>query len=566
MKKFLLYASAVSAMMLAGSCQKEAVESVSEGEATVTFALELPNTVETKAMSQAEATNIVYYEIWNADWSRQLYPVDASALASKPVSGRQAQIEMKLVANQTYNFIFWAQNDSHNAYDVNELKNVKVNYDVIGAEGNQDKFDAFYATRQIKVTGPVNETIELYRPFAQLNFGADVMATDLGPVVVTGTTVTVTNLATVFNTIEGIGQVDGNAATATFAATGLATDEALVTGGKSYTWVTMDYMLMMNDQSLVDVDAAFGVEGLDDKVVRTVTNVPLKKNHRTNIVGDLFSIDAVLNIIVEPAFDQSYIVVTDESVKLNDGSYFARSVAEFEYALKNVEAGKTIYLADGVYEGVFLMDKSYDVTIEAANEGQATVSGKLAVAYGDVTLKGLKFMVSANTAGATANSLVNKAGAYVIPMYCADLTVEDCTFEGMTDSEGAIYYYANTGSAAVPEKLTVKNCSFDGDRAIRARANVEVTGCTFTSLVNPCLQILGIGETPGYVTFTGNTSDNVVNGVTIKTNNYVTKNITFNVGGNTNCNTIAYDLKKPGNVYADTFTYTGEVTEIVPEP
>lgn len=310
MKKFLLYASAVAAMLFTGSCQKEAVESASEGEAAVTFALELPDAVQTKAMSQAEATNIVYYEIWNSDWSRQLYPVDASALASKPVSGRQAQIEMKLVANQTYNFIFWAQNDSHNAYDVNELKNVKVNYDVIGAEGNQDKFDAFYATRQIKVTGPVNETIELYRPFAQLNFGADVMATDLGPVVVTGTTVTVTNLATVFNTIEGIGQVDGNAATATFAATGLATYEALVTGGKSYTWVTMDYMLMMNDQSLVDVDAAFGVEGLDDKVVHTVTNVPLKKNHRTNIVGDLFTSNAHLDIIVDPEFNQPDEVVT----------------------------------------------------------------------------------------------------------------------------------------------------------------------------------------------------------------------------------------------------------------
>ena len=564
MKKFLLYASAVSAMMLAGSCQKEAVEPVYEGEATVTFALELPNKVETKAMSQAEATNIVYYEIWNSDWSRQLYPVDSDALASQPVSGKQAQIEMKLVANQTYNFIFWAQNDSHNAYDVNELKNVKVNYDAI--TGNDDKFDAFYATRQIRVTGPVNETITLYRPFAQLNFGADVMETDLGPINVTGTTVKVTNLATVFNTIEGVGQVDGNAATATFTATGLATDEALVTGGKSYTWVTMDYMLMMNEQSLVDVDAAFGIDNMDDLVVRSVTNVPLKKNHRTNIVGDLFSIDATLNIIVEPAFDQSDIIVTDESVKLDDGSYLARSAAEFEYALENVEAGKTIYLADGVYEGVFLMNKSCDVNIEAANEGQATISGKLGVAYGNVTLKGLNFKVSANTSGATANSLVNKAGAYVIPIYCADLTVENCTFEGMTDSEGAIYYYANTGSALVPEKLTVKNCSFDGDRAIRARANVEVTGCTFTSLANPCLQILGIGETPGYVTFTGNTSDNVVNGVTIKTSNHVAKNITFNVGGNTNCNTIAYDLKKPGNVYAETFTYTGEVTDIVPEP
>ena len=307
MKKFLLYTSAVAAMLLAGSCQKEAVEAASEGEAAVTFALELPDAVQTKAMSQAESTNIVYYEIWNSDWSRQLYPVNTETLASKTVSGRQATIDIKLVANQTYNFIFWAQNDSHNAYDVNELKNVKVNYAAIA--GNKDIYDAFYATKQIKVTGPIKETVELHRPFAQLNFGADVMATDLGPVKVTGTKVKVTNLATIFNTVDGVGKVDGTAATVEFTATGLATDEALVTGGKSYAWVTMDYMLMMSDQSLVDVEATFGVENMDDQVIHKLTNVSLKKNYRTNIVGNLFTADATLDIIVVPAFNTPDIIL-----------------------------------------------------------------------------------------------------------------------------------------------------------------------------------------------------------------------------------------------------------------
>lgn len=318
MKKFLLYVSAVSAMMLAGSCQKEAVEPVSEGEASVKFSIALPEGLQTKAMSQAESTDIVYYEIWNSDWSRQLYPVEEvgvqSAYASAVVDGCKATINLKLISDQTYNFIFWAQNEACGAYDVTELKNVGVNYDVIGAEGNQDKFDAFYAVETIRVEGPINKTITLYRPFAQLNFGTDEMTTTFGDIVVTDTKIQVSGLATVFNTLTGYGEAPV-ASPVDFQATGLATDEALVTGGKSYTWVAMDYMLMMDNQALVNVDASFGVDGMVEPVTHSLTNVPLKKNYRTNIVGDLFTTAAQLQIIVDPDFNQPDILIGKADAK-----------------------------------------------------------------------------------------------------------------------------------------------------------------------------------------------------------------------------------------------------------
>ena len=299
MKKFFLYVSAVSAMMLAGACQKEVAKPASKGEVPVTFSLELPTAVETKAMSKAELTNIVYYEIWNADWSRMLYPVDKSALASEEVRDCKATVELTLVSDQTYNFIFWAQNDSHDAYDVNELQGVKVDYSKI--EGNQDRYDAFYAVKTIKVEGPVSETVKLYRPFAQLNFGADIMDTSFGPVVVTDTHITVSGLATTFNTLKGLGEAESKGAV-TFTAKRLATGELLETNGRKYTWVTMDYMLMMGDQDLVEVDAKLGVENMLDYVSHSLTNVPLKKNYRTNIIGDLFAADAKLQIVIDQSF------------------------------------------------------------------------------------------------------------------------------------------------------------------------------------------------------------------------------------------------------------------------
>ena len=342
MKKFLLYASAVAAMLSAGSCQKEVFNPVSEGETAVKLSIALPDGLQTKAMSKAESTDIVYYEIWNSDWTRQLYPVEQagvqSAYASTKVENCTATLDLKLISDQTYNFIFWAQNEDCGAYDVTELKNVGVDYDVIAANGNQDKFDAFYAVETIAVSGPINQTVTLYRPFAQLNFGADEMTTTFGDIVVTATEIKVSELATVFNTVEGVGEKATSVAVP-FTATGLATTaEALVAGGKSYTWVAMDYMLMMNTEALVNVEASFGVDGMYLPVTHSITNVPLKKNYRTNIVGDLFTTDAKLNIIVDPDFNQP-----DEIISMWDGTSVEEP--EFDAATDTYEIGTAAELA-----------------------------------------------------------------------------------------------------------------------------------------------------------------------------------------------------------------------------
>lgn len=309
MQKILILASAVVAALLASSCQSEEAY-VTPEKMTVTLSLEVPKEVQTKAMSKAEDTDVVYYEIWNSDWSKKLYPHTGSAPAYVDVENGQATLSITLVSSQTYNFIFWAQNKDCGAYDVTDLKSVKVDYSVIAADGNQDKYDAFYAVEKIAVTGPIDETITLYRPFAQLNFGADTMQTILGDVTVGATSVTVSRLATTFNTLTGYGEDE--VADVEFTATGLATDsESLVVASAPYTWVCMNYMLMMEDHDVVEVDAEFNL-GMYEPVKHHVDNVPLKKNYRTNIVGDLFTTDAKLNIVIDPDFYQP-----DEDIVLN---------------------------------------------------------------------------------------------------------------------------------------------------------------------------------------------------------------------------------------------------------
>ena len=324
MKKLLFFAVAALGM-LAASCQKEPMSVTKDGNAVVTLSVEVPGVAQTKAIAQAENADIVYFEVWNSDWSKKLpvYMEDGTTLyESTAVSGRKAIVELTLVADQTYNFIFWAQDKDCGAYSWETLKNVNVDYSVMEPYGNHDEYDAYYAVKTIKVNGAINETVVLYRPFAQLNFGASRMATSFGPVDVRATEVTVTGLATTFNTIDGVGENETGAVT--FAAEGIATeDEMLVTENGEYTWIAMDYMLMLKDSDLVSVEATFDL-GMDDLVHHAIANVPLKKNYRTNIIGDLFAADAKLQIVIDQAFlkdDDGISVGLLEEIKEVDGVY-----------------------------------------------------------------------------------------------------------------------------------------------------------------------------------------------------------------------------------------------------
>lgn len=310
MKKILLYASALAVMMCAESCRKEVSTAAKDGESMVSVSLLFPEGMQTKAIGLAENTDVIYYEIYNESAATCLYKGEITEITDH----RQASLDISLANHQTYRFVFWAQNKDCGAYDVTDLLKVEVDYDVIGADTeNKDIFDAFFAVEDVEVKGPVSKTITLYRPFAQLNFGASKMETIFGDVEVKTSTVTVSSLATTFNTVKGVGEASRN--NVVFTKTGHATEaEMLNTNNASYTWVTMDYMLMPDNASTVEVSVSFDL-GFDSPVEHTVSNVPLKENCRTNVVGDLFTSDAQLTIVIEPDFNRpDEVVVINESL------------------------------------------------------------------------------------------------------------------------------------------------------------------------------------------------------------------------------------------------------------
>lgn len=300
----ILFISAVS--LLCNSCQKE--QDITPDSIETTFLLNI-GSQETKAVSQAENVDRVYYEVWDETFTRRLLPTDNSGENYAPVQGKVAKLNLQLLKDQKFNLIFWAQNSGCSVYSWTDLKNITVDYSGFKSN-NKDVYDAFYAVEPIVSDGKPKE-VSLYRPFAQLNFGTDKMKTSIGEFTLESNYVTISKVATSFNTLTGLANQGSYDKGATFTAStgGLVQSETadkkdLLIGSASYYWVAMNYLFVPSatDEATVIVDAGFNTS--QGTVTHKILDVPLKRNYKTNIVGDLFTTTAELKIIVKEDFNK----------------------------------------------------------------------------------------------------------------------------------------------------------------------------------------------------------------------------------------------------------------------
>ena len=298
--KTFKYLAAAALTLLAVSCNKEQVTEVPDGQMVdVTFAAALPGEMATKAIGDGQTAKTLYVSVYENDDAKTKLELDKTAT----FTDLKTQVTFSLVKGKTYNFVFWAQAAEGAPYDVTDLKNIKISYE--GAEANDEKRDAFYATRkELKVNGALTETIKLYRPFAQVNFGtADYDAAVAAGVEPVKSVFTATDVATVFDTFEAEGKEAKDVVTFTESA---LPGETLVTKAGDYKWMTMNYILPMGKQDakhISNVTAEFIPEtGITVKASSPQT--PVQNNYRTNILGNLLTSQVIFNIEIVPIFNE----------------------------------------------------------------------------------------------------------------------------------------------------------------------------------------------------------------------------------------------------------------------
>lgn len=356
MNKNLFKTFAIAAMaVLAGACAKEQVASGDGETVEMTFNVDVPGVeVSTKGLSDAASVNELICQVFLNDGNYTPVP-DLNQTVT--VTDKHAKVTFNLVKGQKYSFAFWAQAKGTGYYDTRNLRAVKMNVGAVKA--NDPAMDAYFAQKNFQAfsTATTKEKITLYRAVAQVNFGT-INSDRIDKLGIVKSKIKLTEVPTVFDVVRGnMDDAYSVPAAIEFKENALV-EKKLLAADKEYDYVATCYVFAHKDQKLTDATATFWVDIRDSKgnftTTRTVSapNAPYKRNMRTNILGDLLTVNQDFNIVVDPDF------------KGGDKTY--DSVAA------NLEAGKEVTLS----EDYFVADKSKGVTLDVGVTSVLNLNGK----------------------------------------------------------------------------------------------------------------------------------------------------------------------------------------------
>ena len=319
MKKILLFASAIVGLFLT-SCQQENLEPVA-GKGQVTFTIEAPAALQTKAIADGLNVDELIYEVWitgatpnQEDLSNATRLYQARTDMVQDGDRMKANITLDLVNDQNFTVLFWAQKSGLGVYKTEWLN--AVTYNNLEPEAylaNDGQLDAFYSKAFVSDGVTSTPTVTLRRPFAQVNLctlnnkEAAQTPSDYN-IALSQSKMLLDAVPTVFN-------VATSAATKYVAmefaynAVPSGDDQMITVNGKEYYYAGMNYVFAGANIALTYDIATKLNSTVDANVNNTIANVPLKENHRTNIVGNLLTSKNDFEIIVDAAFYEPAEVV-----------------------------------------------------------------------------------------------------------------------------------------------------------------------------------------------------------------------------------------------------------------
>ena len=365
MKKLFLVLAAAFAMV---ACQTDINEvGVAGGEVDVTFEVGTP----TRAYSDGKTATVLQYAVYEDE--TELTALTRSLKGDNPDTiNIRKNVSFKLVTGNTYTVIFWAA--APNAPYTVDFANKEMTVDYTGVKCNDENLDAFYAKYEFTVKGAQTETIELRRPFAQLNIGtSDYTASANAGYEPNQSYVKVTNIYNTLNLWSGA--VSGETAVE-FAYADIKKDEEFPVTG--YEYLAMNYLLV-NGKETVDVEFAYNETSTGDAKTRVVGSVPVQRNYRTNIYGQLLTSDVDINVVINPEYvdaqNDCFVVSTDEELAaaLNSGKkeiyvYLKESVA--------LDVTNTYIQIGGANTELIVIDGDYtqNTTSRSANAHKLTLA------------------------------------------------------------------------------------------------------------------------------------------------------------------------------------------------
>lgn len=301
-KKLLLHAAVLATMLTSISCSQEEVAGGQAGdESVVTFTAQLPGSPQSKAIGDGMTATTLSYAVYAQGTTTPLITSEDEVT----FTNGQATISLRLASGRSYDLLFWADaygaEDSDAPYTVDfNTQTLTIDYDAAKTLSNDESRDAFFGTTTLEVKGAVNGNVTLKRPFAQLNIGTndmyDAAASGLNTAALR-TSVTVKNIYTNLNLMNG--EV-GEDATVTFGENDIPEGQ-FTANSTTYDYLALNYLLVGTDKGVVDCEFTY-TDGTTNGS-KTISNVPVQRNYRTNIFGSILTGAVDLGITIDPDFE-----------------------------------------------------------------------------------------------------------------------------------------------------------------------------------------------------------------------------------------------------------------------
>ena len=468
MKKKLLFGM-MAALTLAASCQND-FDYVPNGEETaqVTFNVGTPE-IATRAFSDGATATVLQYAVYDSEGN-----ILSDLTETNATINGSTTVNLQLTTGDSYAVIFWAA--AENApYTVNfNTKTMTVNYD--GAKSNDEARDAFYKYHTFTVSGAQTETVELKRPFAQLNIGTNDYEESASAGYTPAYSYVKVPVSAELNLVDG--SVD-TAAEVEFKLASIPANEEFPVAG--YDYLSMNYLLVAAEKEVVDIEFGYSEDATTAEKSRIVGSVPVQRNHRTNIYGQLLTSDVDVNIEIKPGYDDPALPETVEE-QLNIAAQLGGTVTLTEDVVLTeplVISGVQTRAASAIALELDLNGHNITYTSDAAaHSAMITVNAgqKLTIKDSQGTGK-----ISYNYTGAGDPNF--GWGTYTIDNNGGTLVVEDATIEiisNLNDANGvkhmycAIYQYS--GSTTI-NGGTISNSTYRSARLWKG--NMTINGGVF---------------------------------------------------------------------------------------
>jgi len=468
----------VIAAVIATSCEKEADISAIEKKATVSFNVETPQ-ISTRAYSDGTTATVLQYAVYDeaGEELTALTKTDATIKGSTTV-------KLQLTTGNTYSVIFWAA--APNAPYTVDFSNKSMTVDYTAAVSNDESRDAFYAYETFVVKGSQTETIELKRPLAQLNIGtSDYEAAKAAGYVPAKSSVKVYDI---YKTLDLTSGDVSDMTDVTFAENTIPAGETFPVAGHEY--LAMNYVLV-NEKEAIDIEFTY-TDGSDAKT-RTVGSVPVQRNYRTNIYGQLLTSDVDVNIEIKPGYnepaheaDALYLAAAiGGEVTLAEDITLTEPLNIQSNMVLNMD-GKTLTGAINVAEGV-----SLTVNNGSIENTDANTSG--IVSNGNLTLNDVEITSARHALRIESGKVIINGGIYKVnptsskTLYA--LNVGDDNTEAEVIIKGGTFIgpkgtIADSGAAVAVKagsKVTIEDGDFSGGKlnTLSSKGEMIITGGTF---------------------------------------------------------------------------------------